>query len=119
MPHLRKKLPTDYFYFISGPVGLQNKISTDAGMHRLCAEFSLKACPHLFLQKAERRDNDELAQTVDKARAIIPDKPDTIYLVKCDKFKRINEGGRMYIRYRVVTTEKYEYHNGRLTSSNS
>lgn len=109
-----KKLPTDFFYFISGPVGLQNRVSTDAAMHRLCAEFSLRACPHLYLQKADRRDNDELAETIDKSQAILLDKPDTMFLVKCDKFKRIDEGGRMYIRYRPVATEKYIYEAGKL-----
>lgn len=112
-----KKLPDDFFYFISGPMGLQNRISTDAAMHRVCAEFSLRACPHMYLQRAERRDNDELAKTIDKERAIIVDKPDTLFLVKCDKFKRINEEGRMYIRYRPVSTQKYVYENGKLVKS--
>jgi hypothetical protein len=110
-----KKLPDDFFYFISGPMGLSNKISTDAPMHKLCAEFSLRACPHLYLQKAERRDNDPLAKTVaeDKLKHD-PGKPDIVFLVKCDKYKIMIEDRRMYIRYRPVSTVKYIYENGKL-----
>lgn len=115
-----KKLSDDFVYFISGPMGLQNKISTDAAMHRVCAEFSLFACPHLFLQKSERRRGDELAKTaVDHHRGIIPDKPDTMFLVKCDKWKRIVVDGRMYLRFRPVSTEKYVYENNKLIKAQS
>jgi len=112
-----KPLPKDFCYFISGPMGLQNRISTDAGMHRVCAEFSLIACPHLFFQKSERRHNDALAQTIDKGRAIIVDKPDTLFLVKCDKWKVIFENGRHYIRYRSAAYERYTYQEGRLVKA--
>ncbi len=113
-----KKLPDDSFYFISGPIGFKNRISTDAAMHRVCAEFSLRACPHLYLQKSERRENDDVAKSA-KANetAIITDKPDTLYLVKCDKFKRLVERGRTYIQYRPVSAEKYVYENGKLIKS--
>jgi hypothetical protein len=111
-----KKLPTDFFYFISGPIGLKNRISTDAAMHRICAEFSLQACPHLFLQKAERRDNDPIAkELVSKDPAMIIEKPDELFLVKCDKFRVIKEGGRGYIHYRPVSWERYIYLEGMLT----
>lgn len=113
-----KKLPNDSFYFIAGPMGLQNKISTDAPMHRVCAEFSLVACPHLYRQKAERRDNDPLAKTVVADRdKHDPGKPDTIFLVKCDKIKVTREEGRPYIHFRPVSTEKYIYQNNTLTKS--
>src|SRR5438477_8655117 len=52
-----KKLAKDHCYFISGPLGYKNKVSTDAGMHLACAEFTLKVCPHLLYQEAERKEN--------------------------------------------------------------
>lgn len=113
-----KKLPTDYVYFLSGPMGPQNKISTDAPMHRLCAEFSLRACPHLYFQKAERRDNDVLAKHAE-GNIYDPGKPSTIYLVKADKIKPVMEGGRRFIFFRPVSTEKYTYQDGKLTKSES
>lgn len=113
-----KKLPTDYFYFLSGPQGLQNRVSTDAPMHRGCAEFSLFACPHLFLQKAERRDNDERAKMAhDPHKAMIMDKPDLIFLDKCNKVKQFMIDGRSYLRFFPVATQKYIYENNRLTKA--
>lgn len=113
-----KKLLPNSFYFIAGPIGLNNRTSTDAAMHKVCAEFSLVACPHLFFEKAERRDNDELGRTMlEKESPILRDKPDTVYLVWCDKFKHFMEGGRLYIRYRPITSRKFVYENNRLTES--
>lgn len=113
-----KKLPNDCFYFITGPMGLQNRISTDAAMHRLCAEFSIIACPHLYRQKAERRDNDPLAKTMTEDRIKHdPGKPDTLFLIKADKIKVTYDGGRPYIYYRPVSFEKYIYENGLLVKS--
>ncbi len=113
-----KKLPTDYQYFVSGPIGLGNTISTDAPMHRICAEFSLKACPHLFLQKAARRENDERAKSlIHEKEKHDPGKPDTLFLVKVDKTKVKWEEGRPYIYFRPVATEKYIYVKGKLTKA--
>lgn len=113
-----KKLPDDYFYFISGPMGLHNKISTDAPMHKVCAEFSIFACPHLFRQKAERRDNDPLAKLlISEKEKHDPGKPDTLYLVKADKTKVTSEDGRPYIHFRPVSTVKYIYENGVLVKA--
>lgn len=113
-----KKLPNDSFYFVAGPTGLENKISTDAPMHRACAEFSLFACPHLFRQKAERRDNDPLAKSLGEERAKYdPGKPDTLFLVKADKIKVKRDDGRPFIHFRPVSTEKYIYENGTLVKA--
>lgn len=113
-----KNLPTDYVYFISGPMGLQNRISTDAAMHHVCAEFSLFACPHIYLQKSERRHTDELAKSaVDHHRGIIPEKPSTLYLVRCDKWKKIVVDGRTYLRFRPVSTVEYKYLDNKLTKA--
>lgn len=112
------KLPKDYFYFISGPVGLQNKVSSDAAMHRVCAEFSLRACPHLFLQKAERRENDELGKLLNaQPSPLIREKPSELYLVKASKFKIVYQDNHQYIRYTPVSSEKYIYENNKLIKS--
>lgn len=112
------KLPKDYFYFISGPVGLQNKVSSDAAMHRICAEFSLKACPHLYLQKAERRENDDLGKHLNaRPSPLIKEKPSELYLVKSSKFLLIEYEGHPYIRFTPVSSEKYIYENNKLIKS--
>lgn len=110
-----KKLNKDFFYFISGPIGLQNRISSDAAMHKTCAEFSLRACPHLYLQKADRRDNDELGKAIGSMPSpVIREKPNTLFLIKSNKFKKVLHEGQTYLQYRPVSTEKYIYENGKL-----
>lgn len=113
-----KRLQPDNFYFIAGPIGLQNKVGSDAPMHLGCAEFSLRACPHMYLQKAEYRINDDLGRI---AKLFNPNnittKPDTLYLVKADKFRIKPEGGRFYIHYRPVSTVKYVYLEGKLVKA--
>ena len=109
------KLYKDYHYFISGPLGLQNRISSDAAMHRVCAEFSLMACPHLYLQKAERRDNDELGKLVgSQPSPVVKEKPSVLFLVKSSKFKTIEHQGQTYIKYNPVSSELYTYVYGKL-----
>jgi hypothetical protein len=107
-----------FIYFISGPVGYKNRVSSDAGMHRVCAEFSLTACPHMYLEKAKRREieippghyctNDDLVMLLDK--------PSEILLVKACKFKVMDlpHGGHV-LRYSAVSAEKYIYVDGKLT----
>lgn len=110
------KLYKDYSYFISGPVGLQNRISSDAGMHRVCAEFSLRACPHLYLQKAERRQNDELGKKINARHddVVIKEKPQTLYLIKACKWKPVKHKGITYIRYQPTEADKYIYVDNKL-----
>lgn len=109
------KLPSDYVYFISGPMGLQNRISSDAGMHRVCAEFSLKACPHLYLQKAERRENDELGKEIaSQPSVLIKEKPPVVILVKASKWKQAKHDGQIFLKYTPHSWEIFHYVNGKL-----
>lgn len=70
------KVLQDECYNITGPVGLKNRVSSDAMMHLVCAEFTLRVCPHLHFQKAERKTGTEGEPW------LLPDKPAEIYLVK-------------------------------------
>jgi hypothetical protein len=114
-----KKLPKDFSYFISGPLGLANRASSEAPMHRHCAEYSLIACPHLFLQKATYRKNDE-AGSKNSAAEInsfhLLEKPAELYLIKSDKcaFTVEKSTNSPIIRYRPVASEKYIYVDGKL-----
>lgn len=107
-------LPKDSFFFISGPNGLKNRISSDMAMHRECAEFSLAACPYLAFESADRK-----IQTV--GTAIIAEKPSIIYLVKANKLKAIPDpttGGKTFlIKYTPVSAKQYIYVNKKLTAT--
>lgn len=104
-----KKLFKDSYWFISGPMGLQNRVASDAPMHEDCARFSLMACPHILLQKADRRSED-----ITHVQAISRNKPPYIYLIKADKYKLIDG---VHIRFRTVMAEQYEYVENKLVKS--
>lgn len=104
-----KKLYKDYSYIIQGPVGMANQVSTDGPMHRVCAEFALKVCPHLFYQKSERKEIHPGVQP-----HIMLDKPEQLMLVKCRtkfKWKKRDEG---IFGYQYVSHEVYGYVDGLL-----
>lgn len=107
-----KLIPKSY-YFITGPMGLKNRVVTDAAMHRECAEFSLQACPHMFFQKAERKADEDMAPM---AGALIMAKPSELYLIKSDKFEaRFNhQYGYKLIHFRVTGTDKFIYVDNKL-----
>ncbi len=115
-----KKLNKDYSYVISGPKGYENKISSDSAMHRVCAEFSLQACPHLYLEKAERRTNDDLGKAIAaKPSIVIMDKPEKLFLIKISKFRLEDHGGQKFVVYsNAVSVEEYHYVNGKLEKKN-
>lgn len=106
-----KKLIPRIFWFISGPLGLKNKTASDAPMHEECARYSINVCPHMIFQKAERRSEGG-PHTPEPF--LMTDKPETLYLIKADKYRLINYGGHTYIRFRPIFTEAYGYENNRL-----
>ncbi len=114
-----KKLFKGAYYFICGPMGYTNKISTDPAMHRNCAEYSLNVCPHLHIQKTHRRESG-LEHLSAEQSVVMADKPTTLLLVKCDKFKRIPNPyapGLWLIQIRPASYETYVYENGLLVKS--
>lgn len=110
-----KKLHKDFHYFISGPLGLKNRTSSDAAMHRECAEYSLAVCPHMLLQKAKRMAKAPEGSLADDP--YMKEKPDEVYLIKSEKYtaKFYPEFGQRLIHYRMVSAEKYIYINNKLT----
>lgn len=105
-----KKLYPKAYWFVCGPLGLANKVHSDAPCHEDCARFSLNVCPHLFLHKAKRRSDEELHTNPNLLRS----KPDTLFLVKADKYGAYISGGHQYIQFRPVYHEQYIYQNNEL-----
>jgi len=105
-----KKLYKDYSYFISGPIGLRNAVSTDPAMHRVCAEFALESCPHLKFQKAIRKEN----KSDKKDYYMIEEKPEVMVMVKSSKYKKFIEpvNKRWLYRYTPVRVWAYAYRDG-------
>lgn len=105
------KLCKDYFYFISGPIGLKNCTASDPAMHKECAEFAMKVCPYMFFRKTDRKEH------VPDDSVHIDEKPDHLFLIRSNKWKiiRIPTNGQRVIRFRVVDWVQYDYVNDRLT----
>lgn len=109
-----KPLNKKDYWFISGPIGLQNQVDSHPAMHRHCAEYSLQICPHLFFEKAQRTTDVENAMPYQ-----ITEKPKQLVLVRAKKTNAVSIGAATVIRYsshEVIT--RYEYQNGTLTELN-
>lgn len=106
----------EYFYFITGPIGLSNGTHSDPPAHRDCAEYSLQICPHLFFEKSDRNERGEIYKEArDNNTTGIMNKPKELYLIKSDKYKLIPVPGGHILGFRKVSWEKYTYQNGFLT----
>lgn len=112
-----KPLSDDDTYFIGGPLTLQNFLSTDAGMHKVCAEFSLKACPHMFHRKAQRRDNDLAGMLVKMQESPIhvAAKPPFYLLIKASRWQKVWIGKELLSRFVIHSVERYIYIDNKLT----
>jgi hypothetical protein len=111
-----KSLIKKNYFFITGPMGLANKVATDPPMHRECAEYSLAICPHLHLQQAKRRIVGLQAILANRTN-LDPGKPDLIYLVKSEGFHMVphpdqKQTGAVLIRYSIKSKEEYHYQGG-------
>lgn len=107
-PICAKRLDKVFSYVITGPRGLKNRVVSDAPMHRLCAEFTLQACPHIHFQKSERKENVE-------GTYILTNKPDVLYLIQVDEW-RLSEG---VIKFNCVAAEEYGYEGNVLVKKSS
>lgn len=106
------KLITGNYFFITGPLGLENKVVTDPAMHKSCAEFALAACPHMFFEKAERKALPEEGPSPH-----VQAKPTELYLIKSDKYnaKFYPELKYKLIHFRVISSDKYVYVDNKLS----
>lgn len=98
------------FWFISGPIGLRNRVSSDEPMHEECARFSLNFCPHLLNYKAERKAIDESLPTQ------LMNKPTQVFLVKADE---VWYADGIHTMYNPIYTEHYHYKDNILTKESN
>jgi hypothetical protein len=113
-----KKLQKGVYYFISGPLGAKNQVSSDPPMHRECAGFSLAACPHLHFEKAERRDRNLPKETQHSGSQLLG-KPEAVFMILADKFKTMKDPASKHnvlIKYHAVKIAGYVYQDGILTA---
>ncbi len=107
-----KPLGSGATYLIAGPQGLANRISTDTQMHLNCAEFSLNFCPHLHLEKVERREDE----TVPLEEFQIKQKPQELFLVKTGQYLFVPANNTLLTNYQPLAYKRYIYEEGKLVS---
>lgn len=59
------KMRKRYSAFVTGPLSMKQKISSEPPAHPACARYSMQVCPFIMLPKAQRREAglpDELKQ---------------------------------------------------------
>lgn len=106
-----------YKYIITGPLGYRNRAVTDPAMHEACARYSLKACPHLAMKNAQRREaglKEAGAYTDDPLH--VKEKPDHVALVciKSQRLEWISAAKRPVIIFDPVDVEWYTYDDHQL-----
>jgi hypothetical protein len=105
-----KPLITGQYYFISGPKGLETQTDSHSPMHKECAEFSLKVCPHLFFEKTHRTTDEK-----DATPWQIVTKPSVFYLVRAKKIKVFYPLGQLVVKYlQIESLIKFAYKDGQL-----
>lgn len=108
-----KPLSKGNYFFISGPIGLSTQTDAHPPMHQSCAEFSLKGCPHIFIEKTNRTTEENSA-----ADWQIREKPKDLFLVRAANFKPVYPDGRtLVIQYSKPTRVwRHTYEDGVLIS---
>lgn len=106
-----KKMVPDNHYFITGPVGQKNHVVSEPPMHCACAEFALKACPHMFYQAAERKSDDIIGKT---NPYLLKNKPPFLWLIKAKSYERVDVGKTIIISFTEISKRKFIYVDGKL-----
>ena len=111
-----KKLHKEAMYFIGGPMSFKNGVSTDAPMHRVCAEFSMAVCPYIFFEKTDRRADEEKGLV---SYSHLDDKPPLLVLMKTKKYRSIKEpiSNNHLFKFTAVKHWVYRYINGELSAT--
>lgn len=99
------------YFFISGPRGFETKTDSHPPMHRSCAEYSLKVCPHLYFEKTHRTTDED-----NGASWQIREKPKEFFLVHASHFKdKYPDGKTLIVIYSGVKSfSRFIYQNGKL-----
>jgi hypothetical protein len=104
-----KPLLAGSFWYITGPIGLANRTVSDEAMHEECARFSLKVCPHMLFEKADRR-SDNIPGLV-RSPTLALDKPKVLFLIQADKFKFLDS---VHTKFWPVKAESLHYVDNKL-----
>lgn len=98
----------DYWY-ITGPVGRKNQCCSDPAMHKECAEYSLKVCPHMHFEKTDRTSE---TKNIDP-EIFISEKPPEVYMINARYYTLFKQGGYNISNFSDIRyEEKWHYVDG-------
>ena len=106
-----------YSWFVTGPVGLQNRVVSDPPMHERCATYALQTCPHLVHQRAERRHTSDVESATFHDDLDVA-KEDVLVAIcaKSYQHRYSKEHKRIFVRFVPVEAHAYVYQeDGTLT----
>lgn len=84
--------PLDYrMAFLTGPLGFKNRSTSEGPMHRECAEYSLRACPHLAGDENTRRRDTGLSAEVHAIPGMVMARPAKMVLAISRSYVKHNE----------------------------
>jgi hypothetical protein len=94
-------------------MGAMNKVSTDPPMHKECAEFSLRACPHLFYERSARREAGLADLPTTSIPEMILEKPTAFFMIQASSFKlTMSPRNTPIIHYTAKRLYQYVYQDG-------
>lgn len=105
-----------YKTFVIGPMATMNGISSEPPMHRECAEFALRACPHLLHPQAKRREGGLPEERQAAGGILATHNPGVMVAWTTKSWKRRNDGRGGILFFPDAPTSLEWWTRGRLAT---
>lgn len=102
--------PVGYWIaFITGPLGVQNRVVTDPGMHEACARYAVQVCPFIARPGARRAAHKH----PDSEPAIggVVERPDRVAVYVTRHYTAFSPDGRQAL-IRMAPAARVEWYEG-------
>lgn len=104
--------PLEYWIaFIGGPKSFQGRTYLDPPMHPECAEFAVKTCPHISIQRHRRAPEERLSADTHVPNGFIEDKPSewVVGITRDFSVRVLSGGGVVLIAAPWKRSRRYRY----------
>lgn len=93
--------------FVTGPVGCENRYTSEPPLHPECARYSLQACPHLSSERAKATADGKIPGTVSPVGGI-KGRPDKLGLYLCRTYETVRASATT-IGFRLAPAHSIEW----------
>jgi hypothetical protein len=83
--------------FVGGPASIANRLFTDPGMHRACAEYAMSVCPFLNGDIRQMATAHKNAAEITTNEAVSPVRPTTFGYLETANYVLATYDGEVYI----------------------